>query len=71
MVKLRIVLQRLLDIMEEIKFFVTKENKNIEEPNDELWISDLAFLVDMTCHLNYLHKELKARVSLLLRCLIT
>jgi hypothetical protein len=41
------------------------KNRSIKELNDELLISDLAFLVDMTGHLNSLKKSCKARISLL------
>jgi hypothetical protein len=39
------------------------ENKgrNIEDLNDEGWITDLAFLVDVTGHLNNLNKELQGK----------
>jgi hypothetical protein len=40
-------------------------NKNIEELNDELWISDLACLVDVTGYLNGLRKEMQDKDHLL------
>jgi hypothetical protein len=48
------VLQRSSDLLNEIKF-ITRTNKNIEELNGELWISDPAFLMDATYHFNSLN----------------
>jgi hypothetical protein len=44
---------------------VEKKNKRIEKPNDEGWISDLAFFVDVTGHLNTLNKELQGKDKLI------
>jgi hypothetical protein len=41
-----------------------KKGRNIEELNDEGWITDLAFLVDVTGHL-YLNKELRGKDKLI------
>jgi hypothetical protein len=41
------VMRRFFDLLREIKFFVTKENTNIEE----LYISEPVFLVNVTGHL--------------------
>jgi hypothetical protein len=42
-----------------------KKDRNIEELNDEGWITDLVFLVDVTGHLNYLNKELQGKDKLI------
>jgi hypothetical protein len=42
-----------------------KEGRNTEKLNDEGWITDLAFLVDMTRHLNNLNKELQGKGKLI------
>jgi hypothetical protein len=49
------VLQRFFDLLKKIKLFMEK-SKRIEELDDKGWISDLAFLVDVTGHLNTLNK---------------
>jgi hypothetical protein len=63
------VLQRFFDLLKEIKLFVEKNNKRIEELDDEGWISDVAFSVDVTGHLNTLKKSYKAKISSLQTCL--
>jgi hypothetical protein len=42
-----------------------KKGRTIEELNDEGWITDLAFLVDVTGHLNNLNKELQGKGKLI------
>jgi hypothetical protein len=42
-----------------------KEDRNIEELNDEGWLTNLAFLVDVTCYLNNLNKELQGKDNLI------
>jgi hypothetical protein len=42
-----------------------KKNKRIEELDDEGWISDLAFFVDVTGHLNTLNRELQGKDKLM------
>jgi hypothetical protein len=39
-------------------------SKNVEL-NDEMWISDLAFLVDVTGHLNSHNRELQGKDKLI------
>jgi hypothetical protein len=41
------------------------KGKNIEELNDGGWITDLAFLVDVTGHLNNFNKELHGKDKLI------
>jgi len=40
-------------------------NKNFEESNNELWISNFAFVVDMSNHLNSLNKRFQAKDKLI------
>jgi len=40
-------LERFFDLLKEINFFIA-ENKNVEEWNDRVCLSDIAFLVDVT-----------------------
>jgi hypothetical protein len=42
-----------------------ENGRNIEDMNDERWITDLAFLVDETGHLNNLNKELQGKDKLI------
>ena len=42
-----------------------KENKNYPELSDLKWIMDLAFLVDMLCHLSRLNLNLQGKLKLL------
>jgi hypothetical protein len=59
------VLKQFFDLLNEIKLFMEKKGRNIEELNDEGWITDLAFLVDVTGHLNNLNKELQGKDKLI------
>jgi hypothetical protein len=63
-----LVLQRSNYFMTQIKLLKTKKNNNIEL-NEELQLSNLAFAVDVTSHLNFLNNKLQ--VSLLQRCMKT
>jgi hypothetical protein len=58
------VLKRYFDLLNEIKF-MEKKGRNIEELNDEGWITDLAFLVDVTGRLNNVNKELQGKDKLI------
>jgi hypothetical protein len=49
-----------LFLLNDIKLFMGKKGRNIEEFNDESWIINVAFLVDVTDHLHNLHEELQA-----------
>jgi hypothetical protein len=51
--------------LNEIKLFMENKGKNIEELNDGGWITDLAFVVDVTGHLNNLSKELYGKDKLI------
>jgi hypothetical protein len=42
-----------------------KKGRNIEQLNDEGWITDLAFLVDVTGNLNNVNKELQGKDKLI------
>jgi hypothetical protein len=68
------VLQQFFYLLKEIKLFMEKKNKRIEELDDEEWISDVAFFfvcvcvcvdVDVTGHLNTLNKELQGKDKLI------
>jgi hypothetical protein len=45
--------------------FTEKKNKRIEELDDGGWISDSAFFVDVTGHLNTLNEELQGKDTLI------
>jgi hypothetical protein len=53
-------------LLEVIKLFVEKENKVFEELHDNGWIRDLAFFLDMTCHLNTPSTELQGGDKLII-----
>lgn len=55
------VLQRFYDLLEEIKLFMDMKNKPVEELNNEAWISDLAFMVDITSHLSDLNIKMQGK----------
>ena len=61
----RAVLKRSFNLINEIKFFMTQKYKIFPELNDDIWIDDLAFLVDITVHLNIINKELQGKNKLI------
>jgi len=55
------MLKRFYHLRTEIKIFMVKKGKSVHEFEDEEWISDLAFLVDLTRHLNGLTFRLQGK----------
>lgn len=55
------VLQRFLELLPEIKQFLESRNETYEELNDHSWLSDLAFLTDITTKMNKLNLELQGK----------
>ena len=55
------VLRRFFDLREEIKEFMEKKGKPVLEFQSTEWMQDLAFMVDITEHLNNLKKMLQGR----------
>lgn len=58
------VLQRFFDLRKEIIIFMENKNKNVDKLLDDKWLQDLAFLVDITHHLNTLNVSLQGRDKL-------
>ena len=59
------VLSRFFQLLNAVKLFMKKKNKNYPELSDLKWIMDLAFLVDMLCHLSRLNLNLQGKLKLL------
>ncbi|XP_047501195.1 general transcription factor II-I repeat domain-containing protein 2-like [Penaeus chinensis] len=55
------VLRRFFDLREEIKQFMEKKGKPVLEFKSTEWMQGLAFIVDVTEHLNNLNKMLQGR----------
>ncbi|XP_073346963.1 general transcription factor II-I repeat domain-containing protein 2-like [Pagrus major] len=55
------VLRRFFELREEIGAFQATKKNNIQVPSDKHWISDLAFLVDITELLNILNLQLQGK----------
>ncbi|XP_063814316.1 general transcription factor II-I repeat domain-containing protein 2-like [Pseudophryne corroboree] len=53
------MLARFYDLRNEIKSFMESKTKCVPELDDENWLTDLAFLVDLTTHLNELNMRLQ------------
>ena len=58
------VLQRFYFLHQEIKLFMEMKDKHIAELSSEEWLLDLAFLVDITAHLNDLGMKLMGKGQL-------
>jgi hypothetical protein len=59
------VLERFSNLLPEIRTFLVSKNKACTELSDPLWLLNLAFLTDMTGHLNVLNKQLQGEGKLL------
>ena len=57
------VLNRFYNLREEILLFMEMKEKNVPELLDANWILDLAFLVDITAHMNNLTRHYKAKIN--------
>ncbi|CAI5669575.1 unnamed protein product [Oreochromis niloticus] len=49
------VLSRFFELLDAVKLFMEEKDKDYPELSDLKWIMDLAFLVDMLCHLDRLN----------------
>ena len=58
-------MRRSCDVRHVIKSFMVSKNKFVLELNDENWLIDLAFLVDLTAHLNELNMHLQGENQLI------
>ncbi|KAJ8397010.1 hypothetical protein AAFF_G00010640 [Aldrovandia affinis] len=58
------VLHRFYSLRSEIDEFLKEKNQPLHELSDPLWLADLAFLVDLTDHLNTLNKSLQGKEQL-------
>ncbi|XP_030613825.1 general transcription factor II-I repeat domain-containing protein 2 [Archocentrus centrarchus] len=58
------VLQRFYALRSEIDQFLKEKDRPLHELSDPLWLADLAFLVDLTDHLNSLNKSLQGKDQL-------
>ncbi|XP_023413524.2 general transcription factor II-I repeat domain-containing protein 2-like isoform X1 [Loxodonta africana] len=56
-----IVLKQFFELLEEIDFFLSSKGKSVPQLTSKDWIKDLAFLVDITAHLNTLAISLQGR----------
>ena len=54
-----------LSLLDAVKLFMKEKNKNYPELSDLEWIMDLAFLVDILCHLSRLNLNLQGKLKLL------
>ena len=59
------MLERVFDLREEIALFLEEKNVSAEEFRDEEWITKLAFLTDITSHLNSLNFKLQGSNQLI------
>ncbi|KAK2811156.1 hypothetical protein Q5P01_000277 [Channa striata] len=58
------LLQRFYSLRSEIDKFLKEKGRPLHELSDPLWLADLAFLVDLTHHLNTLNKNLQGKEQL-------
>ncbi len=58
-------LQRFYSLRSEIDQFLKEKNLTLDQLNDPDWLADLAFLVDLTSHLNALNKSLQGKDQLI------
>lgn len=58
------VLERFLSLLPEICTFLDSKGKREPELEDPCWITQLAFLTDITCHLNTFNLKIQGRDKL-------
>ena len=58
------VLQRFFELRPEIALFMAMKDKDVPQLNDPMFLSDLAFLTDITQHLNALNLQLQGTKQL-------
>lgn len=56
-----IFLQRFRDLLQEVKDFLISKNEVYVELTDDVWLMDLAFVTDITNHLNELNLQLQGQ----------
>lgn len=54
-------LERFLNLFDEIEIFITEKNKTVSDIRSPDWLCNLAFLVDITNHLNMLNTGLQSK----------
>ncbi|KAG8235640.1 hypothetical protein J437_LFUL013631 [Ladona fulva] len=59
------MLKHFYDLRNEIKCFMDSKGKPVPELENENWLADLAFLVDITAHLNELNMRLQGENQLI------
>ena len=59
------MLKRFYDLRNVIKSCMVSKNKFVLELDDENWLTDLAFLVDLTAHLNEINMYLQGENQLI------
>ena len=57
------VLSRFFQLLDAVKLFMEEKNQNYPELSDLKWIMDLAFFVNMICHLNRLNLNLQGKLK--------
>ncbi|XP_072377810.1 general transcription factor II-I repeat domain-containing protein 2-like [Diabrotica undecimpunctata] len=60
-----LTLERLLNLIEEIEIFLAEKQRDVPELKNPDWLCDLAFLVDITNHLNVLNTRLQGKNQLI------
>lgn len=58
------VLKRFFELRCEIQIFMGEKGKEMHELNDNVWLKDLAFMVDITDHLNHLNIQMQGKNKL-------
>lgn len=59
-----VVLKRFFELREEIKYFMHQKGRPVSQLEDAEWLNDLAFMVDITEHLNWLNTKMQGRDKL-------
>lgn len=59
------VARRFYDLHDEIQLFMDQEGKDVFELQENKWLQDLAFMLDVTGHLNWLDRKMQRRKKVL------
>lgn len=59
------VLSHFFELLDAVKLLMEEKDKDYPELSDLKWIMDLAFLIDMLCHLDRLNLTLQGKLKML------
>ena len=63
-------LRRFYELRKEVALFLKNKRRLMAEMEDESWLCDLVFLVDITTRMNELNTKLQRKASMRVKCMV-